>query len=470
VREVEAIAKRSLLPDLSFSTRNGLLIELANAGRGGPRVVMIWSSLGAAPRSEVSPRLRVRAVLFLLLVAGASAWLAVESLLAGIVTSFETPATGRRLLAWDADDPRLEDQLGQAYKGTNQVEDLRHLERATQLSPASRLYWSDLELACESAGDAQCTDQARERLLRLCPMSPGYYWLEADSCLRMNRLDLALAQYRRLLELDPTYAPSVWSNLETVHQPEHVYEKVLADNPRGEAKVGYVDFLSDEGDNEAAYRIWRRLAAGSLSVPYSSAAPYLDRLIAWGRINESVNVWQDLERLGIVKPGSGKDNLIFNGDFERPPLKSGFDWRTGNTTYLAVDFSAPQAYHRDHCLRIDFTVSRNDEYEPVFQIVPVLPRQTYELEAFVRTQDITSDSGLCLRVHDIQPGGFPDAVTETSVGTTPWHPVRLSFTTGPHTEAVQVSFWRPRSRVFPTEILGTAWGDAVSLRPQRSPK
>ena len=467
---VEAIAQRSLLPDFRISIPKTPLIDLRDVERGGPRVVMIRSQLVAAPRSETSPRLGMRAVLFLCVVAGVSVWLAVESLLAGTVASLDSPALGRRLLAWDAGDPRLEDQLGQAYKDTNQNEALRHLERATQLSPASRLYWSDLELACESAGDARCADQARERLLRLCPMAPSYYWLVADSCLRMNRLDLAFAQFRRLLELDPTYARSVWSHLESVQQPEPVYEKVLADNPDAKVKVGYVDFLSDEGDNEAAYRIWRRLAAGGLNVPYNSAAPYLDRLIARGRINEAVKVWQDLERLGIIKAGSEKGNLIFNGEFETPPLKSGFDWRTGNTTYLAIDFSAPQAYRRNHCLRIDFTVGRNDEYEPVYQIVPVLPRQTYELEAFVRTQDITSDTGPCLRVRDISPEGFPNAVSETSVGTTPWHPLRLSFTTGPHTEAVEVSFWRPRSRVFPTEIVGTAWWDAVSLRPQSGPK
>jgi hypothetical protein len=431
---------------------------------------MIQSQLGGVPQSEISPHLRVRAAVFLLLVAVASVWLAGESLLAGMVSSFATPSIGRWLVAWDANDPRLEDQLGQVLKDTDRGEGLRHLERATQLSPASRLYWSDLESACETAGDAQCTDQARECLLQICPMAPGYYWLEADSCLRTNRLDLAFAQYRRLLELDPSYAASVWSSLQDLHQPERVYERVLADNPRAELRVGYVDFLSDQGDNETAFRIWRRLAAGSLSFPYRSAAPYLDRLIALGRINEALNVWQDLERLGIVEPGSQNGNLMFNGEFERPPLNSGFDWRTGNTTYLAVDFSAPLAYHGKHSLRIDFTVSRNDQYEPVFQIVPVLPRQTYRLEAYVRTQEITSDTGPGLLVRDLTPGGFPDAVSETSVGTTPWHLVRVSFTTGPHTQAVQVSLWRPRSRVFPTEIVGTALLDAVSLRPADSPR
>jgi len=460
-------------------------------------------------RTEISTR--ARALLFLLAVAAASLWVAAETSLVGTVTLFETPGVGRGLLALDADDPRLEDQLGQAYKDINPAESLSHLRRATQLSPASRVYWSDLESACESVGDTQCADQARERLLQLCPMVPAYHWLVADSSLRTNQLDRALEQFRRLLELDPTYAAPVWSTLQTVQQPESVFQKVLADNPDAKLKVGYVDFLSDQGDNDTAYRIWRRVAADSPSFPFSFAAPYLDRLIALGRIEEAVNVWRDLERLGIVHapPGSitprapgfvpaptqhvartsalevggpsadgaktpeaawlwsEEGNLVFNGDFEQAPLRAGFDWRIGPPTYLAVDFSAPGAYHGSHCLRVSFTVSRNDEYEPVYQIVPVLPRYAYRLEAFVRSQDITSDSGPRLRVTDTQPAGFPDAVSETMVGTTPWHPVRLSFSTGPQTQAVRVSFWRPRSRAFPTEISGTAWLDAVSLRSER---
>jgi tetratricopeptide (TPR) repeat protein len=426
---------------------------------------MIRPQLGVA-RIEISLRAHSRALFFLLAAGGVSLFAAAETSLVGIVSSFETPTVGRRLLALDGNDPQLEDRLGQAYKDTNPTESLRHLRRATQLSPASRLYWSDLELACESWRDTQCVDEAGERLVQLCPMVPFYHWLAAQSSLRTNQLDIALAEFRRLLELDPTYAVDTWSSLQTVQKPETIFQKVLADNPDAQLKVGYVDFLSDQGDNDTAYRIWRRVAAGSPSFPFSAAAPYLERLIALGRIKEAVNVWQDLERLGIVKRSEAneKDNLVLNGDFEQSPLNAGFDWRAVLTTYLVVDFSAPGAYHGAHCLRVDFTVSRNDEYEPVYQIVPVLPHHAYTLEAFVRSEDITSDTGPCLRVRDTQPAGFPDAISETTVGTTPWHRVRLSFSTGPQTRAVRLSFWRPRSRVFPMEISGTAWLDAVSLK------
>ena len=425
---------------------------------------MIRPHLGVA-RTEISLRAHSRALLFLLAVGCASLFAAVEISLVGITFSLETPRLGRWLLAWDADDPRLQNQLGQVYKDIDPAESLRHLRRATQLSPDSRLYWSDLESACESMADTECIDQAAERLLKLCPMVPSYHWLAAQSSLRTNQLDRALAEFRRLLELDPTYAAATWSSLQAVEKPDPIFQKVLADSADAQLKVGYVDFLSDQGDNDTAYRIWRLVVADSRPFPLSSATPYLERLIGLGRIEEAANVWQDLERLGIVKryEADEKDNLIFNGDFEQSPLNAGFDWRAGPLTYLAVDFSAPGAYHGAHCLRVDFTVSRNDEYEPAYQIVPVLPHHAYTLKAYVRSEGITSDTGPCLRASDTQQAGFPDVISDTTVGTTPWHPLRLSFSTGPQTRAVRLSFWRPRSRVFPTEISGTSWLDAVSL-------
>jgi hypothetical protein len=431
---------------------------------------MIRPQLGVT-RTEISLRAHSRALLFLLAVGCASLLAAAETSLVGIVSSFETRTVGRRLLALDADDPRLQNRLGRVYEDIDPAESLRHLRRATQLSPSSRLYWSDLESACESSGDTQCADQAVERLVKLCPMVPSYHWLAAQSLLGTHQLDRALAEFRRLLELDPTYAEATWSSLQGVQEPDPIFQNVLADSANEQLKVGYVNFLSDQGDNDTAYRIWRLVVADSRPFPFSSAAPYLDRLIAMGRIEEAVNVWQDLERLGIVKryEADKKGNLIFNGDFEQSPLNAGFDWRTSPRTYLAVDFSAPGAYHGAHCLRVDFTVSRNDEYEPAYQIVPVLPHHAYTLQAYVRSEDITSDAGPCLRVSDTQPAGFPDAISETTVGTTPWHPLRLSFSTGPQTRAVRLSFWRPRSRVFPMEISGTCWLDAVSLHGTDSP-
>ena len=397
-------------------------------------------------------------------VGAVSLLLAAEMSVVGIASSFESPSTGRLILVLDANDPQLQHRLGQVYQEIDPAESVRYLRRATELSRYSRLYWSDLASACQSIGDTQCADRATEHLLKLCPMVPYYHQLAAESYLGKNRLDESLAQFRRLLELDPIYATDTWATLLTVFEPDVIFQKV-ATSMDSMGQVGYVDFLSAQGDNDAAYRIWSFVAANPGPFPLSSVQPYLERLINLGRIVEAAHVWQDLERRGIVKRSDveAKDNLVFNGGFEQLPLNAGFDWRTGSTNYLALDFAAPGAYHGEHCLRVDFTVGSNNEYEPVYQIVPVHSNRTYSLEAYVRSQDITSTSGPVLRVSDAQQRGFEDAISETTVGTTEWHPVSLSFSTGPATQSVRLSLWRPRGRNFPMEITGSFWLDAVTL-------
>lgn len=417
-------------------------------------------------RIVVSLQKRSRSLLFLLSVSSISLFLAAETALVGVTASFKTPSEGRLILAFDPASPRAQYRLGKVYQDIDPAESVRHLRRATELSPYSRLYWSELASTCESAGDMQCTDQATERLLTLCPMVPLYHWQAAQSYLQERRLDLSLTQFRRLLQLDPTYAWATWASLQTVAQPELIFQKGLAEGVDSEIRVGYVDFLSTQGDYDAAYRIWRLIVNNARPLPFSSAEAYLDRLIDLGRTEEAVHVWQDLERLGVVeRPDVGeKDALIFNGDFERVPLNAGFDWRSNNVAYIRVNFSAFGAFHGTHCVRVDFTGPRNNEYEPVYQIVPVLPNHTYALTAYSRSEDITSESGPRLRVRDTKQPSFQDAITETTVGTTAWHPVRLLFSAGAETRSIRLSVWRPLGRVFPMDISGSFWLDAVSLK------
>jgi tetratricopeptide (TPR) repeat protein len=393
--------------------------------------------------------------------------LAAEAALAGFVLSFDAPSQARWLLRFDSSDPQLQYRLGRTYEDSDREQSVYYLRRATALSPTNRRYWAHLGDDCESLGDTQCADEAWHRLLALCPMVPLYHWTAAQSYLRANRLDDSFAQVRTLVQLDPAdYAVASWNSLRAVTDPDRIFDRV-ARFCSPAVQAGYVDFLGERGEADAAYRIWKRVAASSGGFPLSSAQPYLERLIADHRFAEATGVWQDLERLGIVKVAGSDagENAVFNGDFEQYPLNAGFDWRWSNRlNYLAVDFSATAAYHGTRCLRIDFAASRNLEYEPVYQIVPVEPKHTYRLTAYVRSDSIASDTGPFLRITDTeQPPAFRDALSGTTVGTTSWHPVHAYFATGPQTQGVRLSVWRPLGRVFPTEISGSFWLDEVSI-------
>jgi hypothetical protein len=114
---------------------------------------------------------------------------------------------------------------------------------------------------------------------------------------------------------------------------------------------------------------------------------------------------------------------------------------------------------------VDFTVPNNAVYEPVMEFVAVEPGQTYVLAGYVRSEAIASDSGPRLRAVDPGCPACLDVSTEGTTGTTGWRQVSVQFTTGATTEAVRISVYRPRSRVFPMDISGQAWFDDVSVRP-----
>ena len=428
--------------------------------------------LFSAGAAEFSLRSRARASVFLLVVGLAALFIAGETIRIGIATSLEDSVNLpelRRALVLDPDNPLLHHRLGLVYslEADNPSEAIKHLRRATELSPHKALYWLSLASACDFLHDTLCADRALEHALSLSPMTPRLQWIAANRYLLTDRPQAALPRFQRLLELSTKYNwPTFRLCLEALGDPLMVFEKVMPKGADAKLKLDYVNFLSAQGDADFAYRVWGQTVASASPFDFSAAEPYLQRLLDAGRYQEAIGVWQDLEHLGIVKKPAAEDpgNLIFNGDFEQAVLNAGFDWRTQKVPYLSLTFPHSQAYQGRRCLRLDFTVGRNDESEAVYQSVPVIPRQEYLLTAYTRSDSITSDSGPRLRVLDPACHACLDVSSETTVGTTPWHAVTLKFSTGVQTQVVRVSLWRPRSRSFPTEITGTFWLDAVSLK------
>ncbi len=424
---------------------------------------------------EFSLRSRRRAVLFLVGVGLPLLVLVVETLRVAIVATLGESSDVAKLrwaVALDPANPGLHHRLGLLYGYGSEpldfAEGLQHLRRATQLNPHVALYWLDLGAACESAGDSACADGAFARAFDLSPMTPRVRWAVANHDLRVGRADAALQHFRELLAASPEYArPTFRLCLQLLNNPQAVFDKVLP-SASPELKLAYVNFLSANVRADAAYRVWLQTVAQEPPVPWASVEPYLERLLDQGRAREALSVWRAAEKHGLLPARQDAENLVFNGGFEQAPLNAGFDWRYRDATReVAIDSSDPSAREGRRCLRLDFTVSRNKEYEPVYQVVPVNPNREYVVTASVRSEDITSDSGPCLRVLDPDCPRSLDVATETTVGTTPWHTVSARFSTGAQTQFVRLSVWRPRSRTFPTEITGRFWLDAVSLKPAK---
>jgi tetratricopeptide (TPR) repeat protein len=371
-------------------------------------------------------------------------------------------------LRLDPLNPALHSRAAQLYGASLEpaalTQALEEARRATALDANKLDYWMTLASTCEAVRDNAGAEQALEHALHLAPMAPQVWWAAANYYLRADRPDRAFACFRRLLELSPSYAePALALALRAYGNADLIFAVVRGSDPQ--LALAFADFMSEHNQFDAAHRAWTTIAGGSAPFPFAAASSYLERLLAEGRYREAQDVWTNLVARGVVSPPAPSEpgNLVFNGGFEQPPLGAGFDWRSEPSTYAAVDFADPSPYAGARCLRVDFPVPQNDDFEPVYQVLPVLPNQAYVLSAYVRSRDITSDSGPRLRVTDPACRGCLEAETEAALGSTPWRQVTARFITGPQTQAVRLSLWRPRSRVFPMEISGSFWLDAVSV-------
>jgi len=399
----------------------------------------------------------------------------VETVKVAVVAAMEASDDAtiiQKAMAIDPASPALHNRLAQIYGDSadpsNLAAALEEARRATALNPNKANYWLALASACEALNDNGCADDAVQQALNLSPMVPQVWWNAGNHYLRADRPDAALASFHRLLQLSADYdAPTFALTLRAYADPALILNKVVGDGSNPQLALAFTDFMSANNQFEAAHQAWTRIASSSSHFSFATVQPYLERLLAHGQFQDAYSIWSNLETRGVIaKPrDSDPSNLVYNGGFEQPPLEAGFDWREQPSPFASVDFADASPSAGQQCLRVDFPVGENDEFEPVFQIVPVVPHQSYSLAAQVRSSDITSDSGPRVRVTDASCPTCLNVATESTLGTTPWHEVKLNFATGAQTQAVRISVWRPRSRVFPMEISGTFWLDAVSLQP-----
>jgi len=95
----------------------------------------------------------------------------------------------------------------------------------------------------------------------------------------------------------------------------------------------------------------------------------------------------------------------------------------------------------------------------------VLTSGQWHLQAFIRTDGLTTDQGISLRIYDpLQPQRL-DIRTDALTGTHEWMKVERVLVVEAQTALVQVEVMRQASLKIDNKISGKAWIDAVELRP-----
>jgi hypothetical protein len=342
--------------------------------------------------------------------------------------------------------------------------------QAVQLDPHSPFYKLDLASALEMAGNNAEAEKYFRAAQENYPISAEVSWRFGNFLLRQQRLPEAYAQIHRAVAVDSKLLPLAVSR--AWHSDPDVgvlLGQVLPDT--AEADWEALSYLVQAQEGAAALTVWNHLIGLKPSIDNKKLFPFIEMLVNQDRFDEAGSVWRQARAPeGTPRPPSPSGSLVFDGGFESDPSNGGFGWRQQDVPGADFDFDTEQTHSGSRSARVIFDGTQNLSYVYLSQWVLVAPGTRYRFRGFLRTDQISTDSGVRFEIIDPRRPKDLALLTPNETGTQPWTMEELVFTTGPQTHLIQISLRRMPSARLDNKISGTVWVDGVEVLPAGGPR
>jgi tetratricopeptide (TPR) repeat protein len=351
------------------------------------------------------------------------------------------------------------------FENADPLQELADYQRAVQDDPLSATYWMNLAGAYEANGDFISAQHAFEQARSVYPLSAEVAWNYGNFLLRQDQDVAGYAEIRHAVQSDPKLLSLAISRVwRSSHDVNVLLDVVLPADV--DAYIQALNFFASIRQTDAALSVWRRLVSLGKPIPLPQAFPFLDELILVDRSADAKQVWVEaVTAAALAQDEPLNHSLVWNGGFSRDFDNGGLGWRWSPSLGASIDFdSAPPSYGV-RTVRLDFGGGSNLEISEPMQYVPVEPSRTYHFHAYMRTEEITTESGMRFSIVDPNHNNAVNALTENFTGSHPWTAAGMEVTTGPETHFLLVRLLRFGSRLFDNKLSGTVWIADVSLVP-----
>jgi tetratricopeptide (TPR) repeat protein len=336
-------------------------------------------------------------------------------------------------------------------------------QKAVRHDPLSAHYWMDLASAYEASGDGARARTAYLRAKSVYPASAEVAFHYGNFLLREQEFPEAYGELRRAVRADPKLLPlaisRAWRSSEDVNQ---LLDNVLPANT--DAYLQAIDFFCSIHQGPAALAAWERLLGLGKSFPLPATFAFFEELIHEDRADDARGSWREaLAAAGLPHDEPANQSLIWNGNFAQDFANGGLDWRWTPLVGVSMGVDSEAAPNGSRAMRMEFNGGRNLALDGPAEYVPVEPGRSYRFHAYMRTEGITTDSGIRFSITDPNHGGALNVLTDNLTGSRPWTSVNADLTTGPATHFLLVRVFRERSRLFENKLEGAVWVADISL-------
>jgi len=338
---------------------------------------------------------------------------------------------------------------------------------ALALNPRSASTWLDLATAYESEGDLPNARAAFLQAKLAYPLSADVSWRYGNFLLRQDQIPQAFAEIRRATYADPKRSAEAFSRCWRVAPDiNSILDQVLP--PDRDGYLSVIRELSADAQLAAALTVWQRLVSLHPTLVLSDLIPFADLLMQKHQLSDARHVWDDALRLSNTPKNIDPPNsLLWDGGFESGVRGGAFAWTFG-ASYGSVRSSIDtrQKHSGKSSLLLTFDGRHNVSFDAICNNAVVRPETNYLLSAWIRTQTLTTDQGVRLRLNwnsDSHSAGSLE--TPDVQGTQPWTFIQMPWASGKDVHYVRVCIVRDASGKLDSQIQGSAWIDDVALVP-----
>jgi hypothetical protein len=345
---------------------------------------------------------------------------------------------------------------------------LKDYETAVKISPLTARYWVDVAIAHENMGDIARAREEFDIARRDYPSSADVRWEYANFLLRQGQQSEALVEMRAAVRTEPSLlALAVNRAWRATNDADEVANAILPNEAT--AYLEAIDFFGSEDNVDAGFKMWGHLANSHQPFPLEKLFPFFDVAIQDNHGADGKRMWLEaLAACGLPHDAPPDGSAIWNGGFENDMLNGGFDWRLPSTKGMTAEYDTQIFHGGRRSLRLDFGGGMNLDLDQPLEFVAVEPGREYHFVAFLRTEGITTESGLRFAIFDPRHADSIRLETDDMTGTRDWTELSGDILTRDDTQILRVEVRRKPSRMFENKLEGTAWIDDVSLVPTGS--
>ncbi len=338
---------------------------------------------------------------------------------------------------------------------------VQYLLEAIEKNPLEQEYWLNLARIYRRMGEPQASEKALENALLVFPTAYQGRWVSGNLFLQEGTLEKAIPHFSYILEHYPNQSSLVYEVLgKAINDSDYLLEHIVPKSALSFKQ--YLAYLYERGDQESAQKAWERKRSYGYQPDRKETLQHIEFLIARKEIREAFQVWKARLQEEELPSPSGS-NLLTNGGFEQEKiLGGGFDWKINKVPGVEVSFDSSTAWEGKRSLKMVFNGKENVDFYHVYQYVPLRPDTEYVLTAYMKTQAITTKSGL--KVEILGVGSAFYKASDPLFGDNEWRELTIALRTPAPSQGGLVRIRREKTEKFDRYISGTVWIDHISLK------